>query len=332
MTTERLEMDEFDVLLNDVLRTVANPELPERVRVQVRTRVWVREMAAGKPTSGENPPDMGHPVLGRSPAVFAPEVFLAKMSPRRDARSTGAAVLLHVAAILLVLWVGAVKTGFMAPPKMLMTADINTPPEMPKAKDAMGGGGGQRGPTPVSKGQLPKFAKIQITPPKAPPPEDPKIRMPDPTIEVQTNLKMANNNMPNLGDPNSPLLGNSMGNGRGSGLGNGNGSGLGPGTGGGYGGALMKIGGGVSSPELIYKVDPEFSEEARRAKFMGIVTVNLVVDQNGNPQNVHLLRGVGMGLDEKAIEAVKQYKFKAARYNGKPVAVQLNVEVNFQIF
>jgi protein TonB len=331
MTTERLEMDEFDVLLNDVLRTVANPELPERVRVQVQTRVWVRELKTGDPTSGENPPDMGHPVLGRTAAVFAPDVFLAKMSPKRDARSTGAAVLPHVAAIALLFWAVKAHVPFAAHPKMLLT-QLVTPPEMPKAKDVMGGGGGQRGPTPVSKGELPKFAKIQITPPKAPPPEDPKIRMPDPTLEVQTDLKMANNNMPNLGDPNSPLLGNSMGNGRGSGMGSGNGSGLGPGTGGGYGGGLMRTGGGVSDPVLIYKVDPEFSEEARKAKFMGIVTVNLVVDQNGNPQNVHLLRGVGMGLDEKALEAVKQYKFKPARYNGKAVAVQVNVEVNFQIF
>ena len=331
-----LGSDEFDVLLNDVLRTVANPELPERVRVKVRTRVWVKEMR--RPTSqipdahpsqqaGRGPRDVGHPGAA---AVFAPEVFLAKMSPKRDARSTGAAVLLHVAAIGLLFWAVKAHVPFAAHPKLLLTQ--LTTPEMPKAKDLMGGGGGQRGAAPASKGALPKFAKIQITPPKAPPPEDPKIRTPDPSIEVQTNLKMANNNMPNLGDPNSPLLGNSMGNGKGSGMGSGDGSGLGPGAGGGFGGGLMKIGGGVSEPVLIYKVDPEFSEEARRAKFMGIVTVNLIVDQNGNPQNVHLLRGVGMGLDQKAIEAVKQYKFRPARYNGKPVAVQLNVEVNFQIF
>jgi protein TonB len=107
---------------------------------------------------------------------------------------------------------------------------------------------------------------------------------------------------------------------------------LGAGIGGGFGGGLRKIGGGVSSPELIFKVDPEFSEEARRAKFMGIVLVNLIVDQQGRPENVHVLRGVGMGLDEKAVAAVKQYKFRPAKENGKPVAVELNVEVNFQIF
>lgn len=95
---------------------------------------------------------------------------------------------------------------------------------------------------------------------------------------------------------------------------------------------LRKIGGGVSSPMVIYQVEPQFSPEARQAKFNGVVLLNLVVDQDGLPQNVHVLRGVGMGLDEKAVEAVKQYKFKPAMEDGNPVPVALNVEVNFQIF
>jgi protein TonB len=322
MTTEMQGLDEFDVLLNDVLRTVANPELPERVRVNVQTRVWVKELS--KPRSQNR--DLGHP----NPAVvFAPEVFLAQMSPKRDARSTGAAVLLHVAAILLLFWVVKTHVQLLKTPT-LAVVDVLTPPPMAPAKDTMGGGGGQRGPTPVTKGQLPKFAEQQITPPMKL--QDAKIPRPDATIEVQKDLKMTNSNLPNIGMPNSPLIGSSMGNGAGSGLGSGYGSGLGPGSGGNYGGGIRKIGGGVSSPELIFKVDPEFSEEARKAKFMGIVLVNLIVDQNGNPQNVHVLRGVGMGLDQKAVEAVKQYKFRPAKEGGKPVAVELNVEVDFQIF
>jgi protein TonB len=326
MTTEMLEMDEFDVLLNDVLRTVANPELPERVRVRVQTRVWVREI--GKPRSQNR--DLGHP----NPAVvYAPEVFLARMQPQRDTRSTVAALLVHAAAIALVLWVGAMKLGIKAP-KLSNNLIVltTTPPPMAPAKSAMGGGGGQRGAAPVSQGHLPKFAGTQIAPPKAPPLEQPKIHMPDATLEVQKDLKMANSTMPNIGMPNSPLVGSSMGNGLGSGMGAGNGSGLGAGSGGNYGGGLKKVGGGVSQPELVFKVDPEFSEEARRAKFMGIVTVNLIVDAEGRPENVHVLRGVGMGLDEKAVAAVKQYRFKPAKEAGKPVAVEMNVEVNFQIF
>jgi TonB family protein len=85
-------------------------------------------------------------------------------------------------------------------------------------------------------------------------------------------------------------------------------------------------------PSLLTKVDPQFSEQARKAKFSGVVLVNLIVDANGLPRNVHVLRGVGMGLDESAVAAVKQYTFRPAMEGGKPVAVELNVEVNFQVF
>jgi protein TonB len=231
----------------------------------------------------------------------------------------------------LFAWLVKQHVQFAAPVKTTLVTEI-APPIAPVKPTTMGGGGGQRSPTPVSKGALPKFADQQITPPKAPPMEQPKIRMPDPTIEVQKDLKMQNNNMPNLGMPSSALMGSSMGNGSGSGLGAGNGSGLGAGTGGNFGGGLRKIGGGVSAPVLIFQVEPEFSEEARKAKAAGNVLVNLIVDQNGRPVNVHVIRGVGMGLDEKAVEAVRQYKFKPAMEGGKPVAVELNVEVNFQIF
>jgi protein TonB len=124
----------------------------------------------------------------------------------------------------------------------------------------------------------------------------------------------------------------SMGNGSGTGLGSGNGSGLGPGSGGNTGGGPKRIGGGISAPSLIYSVEPEFSEEARKAKFAGNVLVNLWVGTDGLPTHVHVIRPLGMGLDEKAVEAVKQYKFKPAMENGKPVLVELNVEVVFQIF
>jgi protein TonB len=325
MTTEMLGTqgmpgpDEFDLLLDDVLRSVANPEMPERVRVKVRTRVWVtmspRTLATGRPA-----------------AVFAPAAFQERMNPRRSTASTMWAMLAHAAAIALIFWLGVMHVKFAAPVKTDALTNLTPPPEMTPQKNVMGGGGGQRGATPVTQGRMPKFADTQITPPKAPPMEEPKIKMPDATIEVQKDLKMANNTMPNFGMPNSPLVGNSMGNGSGSGLGSGNGSGMGNGSGGGYGGGVRSIGGGVSAPVLTYSVEPEFSEEARKAKQAGNVLVGLIVDQQGRPQNVHVVRGVGMGLDEKAMEAVRQYRFKPAMEGGKPVAVQLNVEVNFQIF
>lgn len=256
-----------------------------------------------------------------------------RMKTRQDPRATAASFAFYALLILLIGWMLRKHVQFAAPVKTIAITDLAPPPpQAPPKATQMGGGGGQRGPAPVSKGQLPKFADQQITPPAPPPLQQPKIKMPDPTIEVQKDLKMANNNMPNFGMPNSPLVGNSMGNGNGTGIGSGSGSGLGPGSGGNYGGGPKRIGGAVSPPQLIYQVDPEFSEEARKAKFMGIVTVNLWVDEHGNPTHVRVVRGVGMGLDEKAVEAVKQYKFKPAMENGKPVLVELNVEVNFQIF
>jgi TonB family protein len=93
-----------------------------------------------------------------------------------------------------------------------------------------------------------------------------------------------------------------------------------------------RIGNGVSAPLLMFAPEPEMSDEAKREKISGNVLVNLLVDENGNPTHVRVRRGTGYGLDEKAVEAVKQYKFKPAMEDGKPVTVSLNVEVNFQIF
>ena len=262
-----------------------------------------------------------------------PIAVVDRMAMKQDPKATAAAIVIYAALILLFVFWGARKLQQMAVAKQLELTTILTPPPMAPQKSTMGGGGGQKGPTPVVKGHLPKFADTQITPPKAPPMEEPKIRMPEPTLEVQKDLKMANNNLPTIGMPNSNVIGAfSGGGGNGSGLGPGNGSGLGPGSGGNYGGGLRKIGGGVSEPVLLYHPEPEFSEEARKAKFMGVVLVNLIVDSQGKPQNVHILRGVGMGLDEKAKEAVMQYRFKPAMEGGKPVPVEMNVEVNFQIF
>ena len=76
----------------------------------------------------------------------------------------------------------------------------------------------------------------------------------------------------------------------------------------------------------------EFSDEARRAKYQGVSVVSLIVDAHGLPQRIRVVRKLGMGLDEKAVEAVKQYKFKPSMYQGKPVPVEITIEVNFHIY
>ena len=259
-----------------------------------------------------------------------PIAVVDRMKVKRDPTSTAIAVVIHGLVILLIAFLIAKHVQLGAKAKTTLVTEVSIPPMAPVKAQAMGGGGGQKGPTPVTKGSPPKFADQQIVPPNKPPLIEPKIKI-EPTVEVQKDVKMATN-LPNFGVPNSPLVGMSMGNGSGTGLGAGNGSGIGPGSGGNIGGGPRRIGGGVSAPILIFSVEPEFSEEARKAKVAGNVLVNLWVDTNGNPSHVHVIRGVGMGLDEKAVEAVKQYKFKPAMENGKPVLVELNVEVNFQIF
>jgi TonB family protein len=106
---------------------------------------------------------------------------------------------------------------------------------------------------------------------------------------------------------------------------------VGPGRGGGFGGGAYRIGGGVSSPIPISRVEPEYSEEARKAKFMGTVVLALIVDERGLPKDVRVVRAVGLGLDEKAIEAVLKWRFRPGYLNGNPVPVHAQIEVNFRL-
>jgi TonB family protein len=126
--------------------------------------------------------------------------------------------------------------------------------------------------------------------------------------------------------------GSGIGSGSGGGIGAGEGPGFGPGYGGGTGGGLFRVGGGVSAPRPIYDPDPEYSEEARHAKYQGTVLLWVIVGPDGRPHDIRVQRSLGMGLDEKAIEAVRQWKFEPSMKDGHPVAVQVNVEVSFRLY
>ena len=95
---------------------------------------------------------------------------------------------------------------------------------------------------------------------------------------------------------------------------------------------IYHIGGDVSAPKLVFAPDPEFTERARRAKYQGVCVITTVVDAQGNPTQVQVVRHLGMGLDKKAVEAVKQYRFTPAMRLGNPVAVKVNIEVNFRLY
>jgi TonB family protein len=114
--------------------------------------------------------------------------------------------------------------------------------------------------------------------------------------------------------------------GGGMGFGQGNGSS-------GNTGGLYQVGGRVSAPVVIHSEEAQFSDVARKAKYQGVCMVSLIVDTQGNPQNVHVTRSLGMGLDEKAIEAVQQYKFRPALLDGRtPVPVAITVKIEFQLY
>ncbi len=95
---------------------------------------------------------------------------------------------------------------------------------------------------------------------------------------------------------------------------------------------LKRIGGAVTAPVLLSQVAPEFSKAARASKVHGNVLLNVVIGIDGTPARISVVRPGGMGLDEKAEEAVLQYRFRPATQNGVPVAVELNIDVNFQLF
>jgi TonB family protein len=225
---------------------------------------------------------------------------------------------------------------------LVMPTDLD--PYMPKMapkKETMGGGGGggDRSPLPASKGRLPKPALRQFTPPMAvvnnP---NPKLTM-EPTIIAPPDVALPQVNMSQYGDPlarigppsNGPGSGGGIGSGSGGGVGSGKGGGFGPGEGGGVGGGVFRVGGGVTAPALLFKKEPEYSEEARKAKYQGTVLLYIEVDPNGRATNIKVQRSLGLGLDEKAIEAVKQWKFKPGYKDGKPVTVAATIEVNFRL-
>jgi TonB family protein len=227
--------------------------------------------------------------------------------------------------------------------KLRETVDLIDPnikpyiaPEKPKTQQG-GGGGGAREVAPVSKGQAPKPSMKQFTPPMIVK-EPPKLPM-EATIIAPPDTVLPQNNMPNYGDPlakianmsNGNGFGGGMGNGSGGGLGSGNGGGFGPGSGGGIGGGVFRVGGGVSNPTVLSKVDPEYSEEARKAKYSGTVLLAVVVDVDGHARNIRVVKSLGMGLDEKAIEAVEKWKFKPGMKGGQAVNVSATIEVNFRL-
>lgn len=254
-------------------------------------------------------------------------------------------MIVHGVGIAVLVVVGTSEPAQQAAKEVVQIfAPVNLEPyqtKMAQKKQVMGGGGGggDRSPTPASKGKLPKVAPKQFVPP-AVVVNNPKPKLEIvPTIEVQPDAPLPNVNAANYGNPlgvlgplsNGPGSGAGIGSGRGGGVGSGTGTGYGPGSGGNTGGGVQRIGGAVSKPELIFKPEPEYSDEARKAKFQGSVLLAIVVLADGSTSNIRVIRPLGLGLDEKAIEAVQKWRFRPSMKNGQAVPVHAQVEVNFRL-
>ncbi len=285
----------------------------------------------------------------RQKRSIAPDAIWGQFNNYRSNGLTGSAIV-HVAALALLLSgatfghqvVQQVKEQHETVTLIAPSPDSYT---MPVAKKIVsgGGGGGDRDKLPATKGRLPKPAMQQITPPAIiVRNEHPKLAV-QPTVVVPPQVHLAENHMPNLGSPTAAPLpsappsngigsGGGIGSGSGGGVGVGHGPGVGAGSGGGIGGGVFKVGGGISAPQAIATPDPEYTEEARNAKTQGTCVLWLIVDDQGRPRDIRVVRGLGFGLDARAIEAVKQWRFQPAMKDGRPVNVQISVEVGFRLY
>jgi periplasmic protein TonB len=208
------------------------------------------------------------------------------------------------------------------------------------ATDPHGGGsGGDGSKTPASNGSIPRLAREQFTPPMVIiHNQDPKLAM-EPTLIAPPVISLPHNNQ--TGNPLAAVLtppsngvgfDSGIGNHSGGGIGSGDGPGLGPGHSGCVGNGAYTFGGGVSEPHLIYRLEPEYSDEARKARVQGTVTIAAIIDAQGRPQSMHVVRRLGLGLDEKALEAVAKWRFEPAMKDSHAVPVRVDIEVTFRLY
>jgi periplasmic protein TonB len=264
---------------------------------------------------------------------------------RRGRDSTVSSLIVHSLVISVILWWGLTSHPHVvqseetvSPVQFTLYAPAPPPPPvMPVAKVRGGGGGGGAHQLRAPRtGHLPEVAKIRVVPLEPPRIERPQLPV-APTMQVRLpeESKLANLGAPQTAQVAMAAQGSGgpsgFGIGFGGGVGQGHGTGFGQGSNGGYGGGVMNVGGGVSAPEVLHSVEPQFTAEARQANYQGVVSIQLIVDAQGFPQDARVVRHLGMGLDERALEAVRQYRFKPALYQGHPVAVQMVVDVDFRL-
>jgi TonB family protein len=252
------------------------------------------------------------------PSLFTPVTLEARLSSN-FARSLG----IHAAglAMLLAAYMGSQTPAFSGSRPLVTSISF---PDVVSDITGRDSGGGQRDKLPVSKGMVATSTLQPIVPPT------PKVRESEPLLPV-TGAVLGNTTLPQLGKvglPNGVAGLASAGPGCCQGLGLGNGPSAGNGT-----AAVYSPGGNVSAPVPIYQPDPEYSEEARKLKMQGAVLVRAIVGTDGHVLQASVEHPLGYGLDERALQSVRSWRFKPAMKDGRlPVAVQVYVSVDFRLF
>ena len=277
----------------------------------------------------------------RAQTAVPPPQVRETWSPTEFPNSRWISLVLH-AVILALLILPAAITKPLPSVETLVTLYNRAIPlvlNMPdKGRSGGGGGGGRRTPTPPSRGELPRAADQQLVPPMV------EAKNLAPELIVESTIVVPQLATPQalnfqIGDPNGvvgapsagPGTGGGIGTGVGTGIGQGRGAGVGPGEGGGVGGGAFYVGGGVSEPVIVSQIQPEYSDDGRKARVQGTVELLIIVQADGTVLFDSVRKSLGYGLDQKAIDAVKRWRFVPGRRDGKPVPVYVSVLVNFSL-
>jgi protein TonB len=296
--------------------------------------------------------------------VFIPSVFIdpaelvAERSQLRTKRMEAGmlSIFMHVAIVgFLFLLIHKGSDPLQPQDNVVMVTNPVYLPFEGDGRDGGGGGGGGKGEqAPPATGRMPDTARFQLV---APDPKDPQPLAPaqdlmTSTATVVMPIDIPQNQALPIGDimapPNGsrssgPGLGGGIGTGTGTGVGSGRGPGVGPGSGGGMGGGSgggigsgigpYVAGNGVSAPVAILQPLPAYTEEARKARAEGIVMIQAIIRSNGTVDSFKVIRGLGYGLDESAIQTIaSKWRFKPGTLKGVPVDVQANIEVSFRLY
>jgi TonB family protein len=288
----------------------------------------------------------GRPAPSGSPAFFA----VVKSRPHRPLTGLVASAGLHAIAAAILIVVSLALLSASDAPADEPTAPIHLVYLMTPGPGGGGGGGGVKIPLPTRRAQrqAPVIKKVsspvpEVQPPPPPPepkPDPPPPPPPEPVVQAPVVPKPADP-VEVKGDPapvpKPPVAdqgsgsGGGAGTGAGQGVGEGTGPGIGPGSGGGEGGGPYRPGAGIEPPRLLREVKGTYTDDARRRGIQGDVQLEIVIRRDGSVGDIRLLRGLDRGLDQRAIEAVRQWRFSPAKRHGTPVDVIVDVSVEFKL-